>query len=182
MNVPGSPPPVRRGPSRWKLLFWLLLVPVALASAYFFFVLKWNYSTGERAGWVQKFSHKGWLCKTWEGELALVTMPGASPEKFYFTVWDGATADAINKVMGKRVSVYYEEKVGLPSTCFGDTRYFVKRVAVVDEIPMLAPGIAGPTAPAQPVAPVNPAPAAQPTFQQPSMAAPSPAAAPPATK
>jgi hypothetical protein len=71
-----------------KLFFWLLIVPLALAAVYFFAVLSWNYSSGERAGWVQKFSRKGWLCKTWEGEMALVTMPGAIPEKFLFTVWD----------------------------------------------------------------------------------------------
>ena len=69
-------------------------------------VPSWHYSTGERAGWVQKLSRKGWLCKTWEGELAMVSMPGAAPEKFYFTVWDDAVAGELNKVMGQR---------GLPS-------------------------------------------------------------------
>ncbi|MBS1215842.1 MAG: hypothetical protein H6R20_816 [Proteobacteria bacterium] len=91
-----------------------ILVLLALAAAYFAVVLNWNYSTGERAGWVQKFSKKGWLCKTWEGELALVTMPGTSQEKFLFTVRDDAVAEQINKAMGKRVSLHYEEKVGLP--------------------------------------------------------------------
>jgi hypothetical protein len=161
--------PARRGPSRWKLFFWLLIVPILLATAYFFFVLNWNYSTGERAGWVQKFSRKGWLCKTWEGELALVTMPGVAPEKFLFTVWDEATADAINKVMGKRVTVHYNEKVGLPTSCFGDTRYFVDRVTVVDEIPMMAPGLVVPPQQAAPppIAPSNPSPSAPPPASPP---------------
>ena len=66
---------------------------VIVVVGYFWVVLSWNYSTGERAGWVQKFSKKGWLCKTWEGEMAMVSMPGAMPEKFYFTVWDDAVAD-----------------------------------------------------------------------------------------
>jgi hypothetical protein len=128
-----------------------------LIGAYFWVVLSWNYSAGERAGWVQKFSRKGWLCKTWEGELALVSMPGAAQEKFFFTVWDDAVAAEINNVMGKRVSLHYEEKVGLPTSCFGETRHFVTSVKVVDEIP-LAPGVVVPV-PTPAPAPAVPAPA-----------------------
>ena len=128
---------------------------VMLVVGYFWVALSWNYSTGERAGWVQKLSKKGWLCKTWEGELAMVSMPGAAPEKFYFTVRDDAVAGELNKVMGQRVSLHYEEKVGLPTSCFGETRHYVTRVTAVDELP-LAPGVAVPTpgtAPAPPAAP-----------------------------
>jgi hypothetical protein len=123
---------------------------VILVVGYFWVVLSWNYSTGERAGWVQKFSKKGWLCKTWEGEMAMVSMPGAVPEKFYFTVWDDTVADNLNKVMGKRVALHYEEKVGLPTSCFGETRHYVTRVTEVEEIP-LGPGIVVPTPGAPPV-------------------------------
>ena len=132
----------------------LALVAVALLIAgYFWLVLTWSYSTGERAGWIQKLSKKGWVCKTWEGELAMVSMPGAIPEKFYFTVRDDAVVQRINPVMGKRVTLHYEEKVGLPTSCFGETRHFVTRVTVVDEIP-LAPGV---TVPAPMPAPPSPA-------------------------
>ena len=117
-------------------LFVALLTLVLLVALYFWAALSWNYSSGERAGWVQKFSKKGWICKTWEGELALVSLPGSTAEKFLFTVRDQAAADEITKVMGKRVSLHYEEKVGLPSTCFGDTRHFVNKVLVSDEIPL----------------------------------------------
>ena len=117
---------------------------VMLVVGYFWVVPSWNYSTGERAGWVQKLSRKGWLCKTWEGELAMVSMPGAAPEKFYFTVWDDAVAGELNKVMGQRVSLHYEEKVGLPTSCFGETRHYVTRVTAVEELP-LAPGVVVPT-------------------------------------
>ena len=141
--VTTSVPVSRRGPSRLKLLFWLVIVPLALAALYFFIVLKWNYSSGERAGWVQKFSKKGWLCKTWEGEIAMVTMPGSIAEKVQFTVWDDNVAAQINRVMGKRVTLHYEQKVGLPTTCFGETRYFVTGVVAIDEIP-LGPGIVVP--------------------------------------
>jgi hypothetical protein len=170
----------RRGPSRLKLFFWLLVVPLVLAAAYFAIVLNWNYSSGERAGWIQKFSRKGWLCKTWEGEMALVTMPGAIPEKFLFTVWDDGAADQINRVMGKRVTLHYEEKVGLPTTCFGETRHFVSKVLAIDESP-LAPSVGVPAPGHAPAAPAAaPAPAAPPPAAGPA-SAPSPAPAPPAT-
>ena len=120
-----------------------IIAIIILIAGYFWIVLSWNYSTGERAGWVQKFSKKGWLCKTWEGEMAMVSMPGAAPEKFYFTVWDDAVAADLNRVMGKRVSLHYEEKVGLPTSCFGETRHYIIRVTAVEEIP-LAPGVVVP--------------------------------------
>lgn len=130
--------------------FWItLLLLVGGVALYFWIMWTWSYSAGERAGWVQKLSHKGWLCKTWEGELALVSMPGATPEKFEFTVHDEATAEAINQVMGRRVSLHYEEKVGLPTSCFGETRHFVTGVRVADEVP-LAPGIVVQQSHAQP--------------------------------
>jgi hypothetical protein len=128
-------------------LFVALLVVAGLVALYFWAALTWSYSSGERAGWVQKFSKKGWICKTWEGELALVSLPGSTAEKFAFTVRDDAAAEEITKVMGKRVSLHYEEKVGLPTTCFGETRHFVTQVLVSDEIP-LTTGVVVPTAPA----------------------------------
>jgi hypothetical protein len=117
-----------------------VVVLVALVVGYCTFVIKWSYSTGERAGWVQKFSNKGWICKTWEGELALVSLPGTTVEKFYFTVREDDVADKINKVIGRRVSLHYEEKVGLPTSCFGETRYFVTGVTETSDIP-LGPGV-----------------------------------------
>jgi len=120
-----------------------IVVLVALVAGYFAVVLHWSYSTGERAGWVQKFSNKGWLCKTWEGELALVSLPGTSVEKFQFTVRDDTVAAQVNKVMGQRVSLHYEQKVGLPTSCFGETRYYVTGVTPAADVP-LAPGIVVP--------------------------------------
>ena len=123
-----------------KRLFLALLVLALLVVAYFWAALSWSFSSGERAGWVQKLSYKGWICKTWEGELALVSLPGSTPEKFAFTIRDDAVAAQVTQVMGKRVSLHYDEKVGLPTTCFGETRHFVNRVTVSDEIP-LATGV-----------------------------------------
>ena len=123
-----------------------LLVLAALVAAYFWLAVKWSYSSGERAGWVQKFSHKGWLCKTWEGELALVSLPGSSVEKFLFTVHDDGAAKDIQQAVGKRVTLHYEEKVGLPTSCFGETRHFVTKVTVNPDIP-IGPGVTLQTAP-----------------------------------
>lgn len=138
----------------------LILVAVALVllvALYFWAALAWSFSTGDRAGWVQKFSHKGWVCKTWEGELALVSLPGSTPEMFPFTVRDATVAAQITKVMGKRVTLHYEQKVGLPTTCFGETRYFVTGVSVSDEIPLATGVIVQNPAPASAPAPAAPA-------------------------
>ena len=132
-----------RGFGVLHLLLALLLV-AALITGYFWVALSWSYSSGERAGWVQKFSKKGWICKTWEGEMAMVSMPGSTTEKFLFTVWEDAVAREINGFMGRRVTLHYEQKVGLPTSCFGETRYYVTKVTLVEEI-QLAPGIVVPT-------------------------------------
>ncbi len=139
-----------------RIVAAIIVAGALIVAGYFWLVLSWSYSVGERAGWVQKLSKKGWICKTWEGELSMISMPGAAPEKFQFTVRDDAVADRINRVMGKRVALHYEEKVGLPSSCFGDTRYFVTRVTEVHETPF-GPGVTLP-APAPPPAP-SPGPA-----------------------
>ena len=118
-----------------RAILILALVVVLLPVVYVLGVSYWSYSSGERAGWVQKFSNKGWVCKTWEGEMAMVSLPGSTPEKFYFTVWDDAVADQVMKSMGKRVALQYEEKVGIPTRCFGDTRYYVTGVVIVAESP-----------------------------------------------
>lgn len=100
-------------------------------AAYIWIALHWNYSEGERAGFMQKLSHKGWLCKTWEGELSLVALPGAAPEKFYFTVRDDAIAQQINALVGQRIALTYEQHKGLPTSCFGETEYFVTAAQLV---------------------------------------------------
>ena len=123
-----------------KFVFAPFAVLLVLAAAWMLFALNWSYSEGERAGWVQKLSNKGWLCKTWEGELSLVSLPGSTAEKFLFTVHDEAVAADITRHIGKRVALHYEEKVGLPTSCFGETRHYVTGVTVSDEIP-LATGV-----------------------------------------
>ena len=124
----GAPPaqPARKGWGALKKIGLLLVVaPVLLFAAYTWITLHWSYSSGQRAGFVQKFSSRGWVCKTWEGELAIVNVPGALQQTFAFTVRDDAVAKKINALMGKRVALTYEEHRGVPTSCFGDTGYFV---------------------------------------------------------
>ena len=116
----------------FKSLTILLVSAIALFSLYVYMALNWSYSSGERAGFLQKVSHKGWICKTWEGELSLVAMPGAAPEKFLFTVRDEAVAQKVSAAAGKRVTLNYEQHKGLPSSCFGDTDYFVVDVKEIE--------------------------------------------------
>ena len=102
-----------------------------LVALYTFVVLKWSYAVGERAGYLQKLSNKGFVCKTWEGELQLVAVPGSTPEKFLFSVRDEAVAQRLNATMGKRVALTYEQHIGVPTNCFGETEYFVTDVKEV---------------------------------------------------
>ncbi len=117
-----------------KRLTWIFLAIVvgivALFSLYTWLTLHWSYSEGERAGYLQKFSKKGWICKTWEGELLLSSMPGAIPERFAFTVRDDALAKQMMAAAGKRVVVSYAQRKGVPSNCFGETEYFVEQLKV----------------------------------------------------
>ncbi len=109
------------------VLLWLPVAIAALYALYVFAAYHYTYSSGERIGYVQKLSHKGWMFKTWEGELAMVNLPGAMTQVFTFTVCDDAVADAINGLAGKRVVLAYEQHLGLPSF-MGDTEYFVVSV------------------------------------------------------
>ncbi len=104
----------------------IFIVGVALLFfAYVWLASTWSYSTGDRAGYLQKMSLKGWICKTWEGELSLMAIPGAAPEKFLFTVKSPTVAATVEASMGKRVTLLYEQHKGLPTSCFGETEYFV---------------------------------------------------------
>jgi hypothetical protein len=126
-----TPKPRKRFPwKRW--LFIVVATPVVLFLLYTVTVLNWSYAKGERAGYVQKFSKKGWVFKTWEGELAMVTIPGTLAEKFAFTVRNDSVAARINGTLGKKVALVYEQHVGIPTTLFGETGYFVEEVRVLE--------------------------------------------------
>jgi hypothetical protein len=120
-----------------KWLLWGTLIVVVLPAIGFglwiWGALKYSYSSGERSGYIQKISNKGWICKTWEGELAMTTQPGVAPQLFEFSVRDNNVAKAITDAAGKRVALSYEQHKGLPGSCFGETEYFVTSVRIMPD-------------------------------------------------
>ena len=119
-------------PKKRLIIAGVVLTPLVLFALYMWSAYSWSYSTGERAGYVQKFSKKGWFCKTWEGELAMVPIPGTlTPQIFNFTVRSDSLAKVLEQDLGKRVSLTYEQHRGVPSSCFGETEYFVSNVRIV---------------------------------------------------
>lgn len=95
--------------------------------------LMFSYSSGDRIGYVQKLSRRGWVCRTWEGELAMSPVPGATPQIFSFTIPQEAVAKKLTDLEGKKVALHYEEKRGIPSSCFGDTHYFITDARVLPQ-------------------------------------------------
>lgn len=122
----------RRGLKRKTklILLGILLAPIALFVLYTWSAMTWNYSEGERAGILQKFSQKGWMCKTYEGELAMTSVPGVMPVLWSFSVRDDEVAQQLRDAIGKHIAVHYEEHRGIPTDCFGETNYFVDSVTV----------------------------------------------------
>jgi hypothetical protein len=115
---------------RWIVVAILLLVivPALGLAAWVWGALRYSYSDGQRSGYVQKISRKGWLCKTWEGELVMTTQPGVPPQVFAFTVRDDVVAQQIMAAGGQRVNLGYQQHRGLPTTCLGETEYFITRM------------------------------------------------------
>lgn len=123
------------GKTKSRVILWIvgiLIVPVVGFTLYTWTTLNWSFSKGERTGYIQKLSKSGWVCKTWEGEMAMVTMPGAIPEKFLFSVRDDKVAERINTFAGKRVALVYEQHKGIPTSCFGDTEYFIVDIKTIE--------------------------------------------------
>jgi hypothetical protein len=119
---------------RWKIiLFGFLAVVVGGASLWTLITLTFSYSDGDRIGYVQKLSRRGWICRTWEGELAMTPVPGVQPQIFTFTVRDEAVAKRVKDAEGKRVALHYKEKRGVPSSCFGDTSYFISDIRLLGQ-------------------------------------------------
>jgi len=127
-HVAVAPHPPKRKHRVWLWLIGFVVVVALLFVGYTATVLSVAYSSGQRTGYVQKLSHKGWLCKTYEGELAMTTVPGTAPQIFRFSVRDAKVAHAIDEVSGSKVVLDYEQHVGVPTNCFGETEYYVTAV------------------------------------------------------
>lgn len=148
-TVPPNPPPVPRPQRRsFRSYFWGSLIGALLLIAlYTLFMLWWSYSDGDRAGVLQKFSKRGWICKTWEGEIAMYVVGGVAPQIWDFSVRDDEVARQLQEAVGQQVRLHYAEHRGLPTNCFGETDYFVNRVEVVGPPPMLRSPASAPAAP-----------------------------------
>jgi len=128
-SAPAAPAPSHKKRNKVLIIVLsILLIPVVIIALWIWITLGYTYSTGDRAGYVQKISKKGWLCKTWEGEIAMANLPGTMPQIFAFTVRNDSIAQLIERDAGKQVSLTYEQHRGIPTTCFGDTEYFVTGV------------------------------------------------------
>jgi hypothetical protein len=150
---PTASPPATRPPRRsFRSYFWGSVIgALLLITLYTLFMLWWSYSDGDRAGVLQKFSKRGWICKTWEGEIAMYVVGGVAPQIWEFSVRDDAVAAQLQAAVGQQVRLHYSEHRGLPTNCFGETDYFVNRVEVVGPPPFLQPRPAEPApAPAPP--------------------------------
>jgi hypothetical protein len=165
-----STPPLKPPRRSFRSFFWGSLIgALVLIGLYTLFMLWWSYSEGERAGVLQKFSKRGWICKTYEGEVAQYIVGGVAPQIWYFSVRDPLVAEQLHKAVGQQVRIHYEEHRGLPTTCFGETDYFADRFEIINASepakpssglsvePSAAPPAPAP-APAQPATP----PSAQP--------------------
>jgi hypothetical protein len=133
------PPPSPRRRSFRSYLLGSLLGALLLIALYTMVMLWWSYSDGNRAGVLQKFSKRGWLCKTWEGELAMYVVGGVAPQIWEFSVRDDRIAQELETAVGQQVRLHYAEHRGLPTNCFGETNYFVNRVEVVGPPPYVQP-------------------------------------------
>jgi hypothetical protein len=148
-----------------------VVLPAVVLGAWAAITLSYTYSRGDRVGYNQKFSRKGWVCKTWEGELAISNVPGQAPQLFQYTVRNASVAAQIRQLEGQRIAVTYEQHVGVPTSCFGETDYYVVSARPAGEAPFPAPFPGG--------APGGQVPAGQvPAGRTPAAGAPPAAAAP----
>lgn len=130
-TVAAAPPPRRRARNLVLMIALALIVILIVGSSLWVWgTLGYTYSSGERTGYVQKLSHKGWLCKTWEGELAMNPVVGSPPQIFDFTVRNDSLAGALELASGKQVTLDYAQHKGVPGTCFGETEYYIQNFRV----------------------------------------------------
>jgi hypothetical protein len=129
-------------PSKWtsavkktkKILKWILTLIIIFLGTFIYWKYFYTYSEGFRAGLLQKFSHKGAIFKTYEGEMILSSVSSTSnvaiaSEKFFFSVPKKELAIQFDTLQGRNVILHYIEKNG-PVFWRGDSRYLVDSIAV----------------------------------------------------
>jgi hypothetical protein len=160
-STPGAPPPPPARPPRRSFKSWLygsLIGALVLIGLYTAFMLWFDYAEGERAGVLQKFSKRGWVCKTWEGELAMYVVGGVAPQIWDFSVRDDAVAQDLLKAVGQQVRLSYSQHPGVPTNCFGETEFYIERVEVVPPPSVMQPSSGMSVIPAAPPATATPRP------------------------
>jgi hypothetical protein len=123
---------MKRGFRFGRIFLWILLIAVVAVVGWTAFTLSWAYSEGDRAGVLQKFSKRGWVCKTYEGELALYIVGGVAPQIWNFSTRDEELARKLTEVVGKNIQLHYAEHRGVPTNCFAETAYFAESFTVVE--------------------------------------------------
>ncbi len=133
MTAPDTAIPAPKPRRQWRRVLVLsLLLPLLLFMLYTWVALHWDYSNGYRSGTLQKFSQKGWVSKTYEGELWQSVVSNVAPQVWAFSVRDAKVVSQLDSLVGKTVRLHYTEHRGVPTSLFGDTRYFVDSVAAVE--------------------------------------------------
>ncbi len=134
MTTPDAAPPAGGWKSKAKkTMVLVVLVPLLLLTLYTIVAITWTYSSGYRAGTLMKFSRKGFICKTWEGEVQQAVVTGVAPVIWQFTVKDDAVASKITGMLGSKVSLHYDQHLGVPTSCFGDTGFWVDSAVVTQK-------------------------------------------------
>jgi hypothetical protein len=169
IEVPNSSPRRKSSGRFLRLVFVLLLLLIGGCALWSWLTLSWAYAEGERAGVLQKFVRRGWLCKTQEGEIAFYygggqyMGPGSSPQLWDFSVRDPSVAADLGKAVGHRVQLHFTEHPGVPTSCFAETRFFVDKVTITDNAATPQPTNRPATLPdASPGAPLPPPPTTAP--------------------
>ncbi len=117
-----------------KVVLWIFFILVLIIVAFSYWKYSFTYSDGYRAGLLQKFSRKGTIFKTYEGEMILSSVQSSSnialaSEKFFFSVTDENVAKKLEKLQGEHVVVHYKEK-NSALMWRGDSPYLVDSVRV----------------------------------------------------
>ena len=116
------------------VLRWLMILIVIAGSIFIYWKYFYTYSEGYRAGLLQKFSNKGSIFKTYEGELILSSVSSnrdvaLASEKFFFTLTNKALIRQFDTLQGENVIIHYKQK---NASLFwrGDSPYLVDSVKV----------------------------------------------------
>jgi hypothetical protein len=115
-----------------KFIIWTVIILLLILGTFVYWKYYFTYSEGNRAGLLQKFSHRGNVFKTYEGELVLSSVESnknvaLASEKFFFSVQDKNLATKLSDLEGHMVVLHYRQKNGiLPWR--GETEYIVDSV------------------------------------------------------